>query len=221
MNFYPSILTDSLDLAQKQVNLVKDNPHIKTLQVDIIDGFFTDNLTVTPMDLVDINFHNLQIDFHLMVEEPLAFIEEIINYKDHLPIRAVISQVEKMTSQEDCLELLEKYNLKAGFSLDLFTPLEEILNSNFKKLDVLQIMTIQAGEQGRDFETGTLAKITEVKKRAQSTNSKLEIIADGGIKIHNLKSALNAGANGVCVGSALWESDSINQEIKEFFKNAR
>ena len=151
MNFYPAILTDSLELVQKQINLVRSQKKVKVVQIDIIDGYFVDNLTITPMDLVDIKFHDLKIDFHLMTEEPMTFAEEIVNHGKYFPVRVVIGQVEKMSSQEDFVSLLENYNIMKGLSLDLYTPHEEILDSVFKRLDSLQLMSIEAGAQGHSF----------------------------------------------------------------------
>lgn len=221
MNIYPTILTDSIELAQEQVNLVSGQDKIKIIQVDIIDGYFADNLTITPMDLLDIRFSNLKIDFHLMTEEPLSFAEEIVDYKKYLPIRTVIAQIEKMSSQDDFIEFLVENDLKKGLSLNLYTPHQEIMDSIFKKLDVLQILSIEAGEQGRDFHDFSLGKIREVRNRAEKINPNLEIIVDGGVKLHNIEKVIQAGADSVGVGSALWQSDNIETTLERFCEYAK
>jgi len=220
MNFYPAILTDSIELVQEQVNLVSSKEKIKIVQIDIIDGYFTDNLTITPMDLIDVNFNNLQIDFHLMTEEPLSFAEEIINYNKYFPTRAVIGQIEKMTSQEDFVNLLREREIKAGLSLDLYTPHEEILDSVFTKLNVLQLMAIEAGEQGHNFNDYVLKKIVEVRERANNVNPNLEIIIDGGVKLNNIEKLVEAEVDSVGVGSAIWTSDDINKTLERFSEYA-
>lgn len=220
MNLYPAILTDSIELVQEQIDLVRSKKKIKTVQIDIIDGYFVDNLTITPMDLVDIKFHDLKIDFHLMTEEPLSFAEEIVNHGKYFPVRVVIGQIEKMSSQEDFISLLDDYNIMKGLSLDLYTPHEEILDSVFKRLDALQLMSIKAGAQGHDFNDLVFKKIEAVKRRAQKINPNLEIIIDGGVKLNNIEKLAEAGIDSVGVGSAIWTSDDINKTLERFCEYA-
>ncbi|MDH5533711.1 MAG: hypothetical protein OEX81_04780 [Candidatus Pacebacteria bacterium] len=220
MNFYPTILTDSLELVQEQINLVCSNKKIKTVQIDIIDGFFVDNLTITPMDLVDVKFHDLKIDFHLMTEEPLTFAEEIVNHGKYFPVRVVLGQIEKMSSQEDFISLLEDYNIMKGLSLDLYTPHEEILDSVFKRLDSLQLMSIEAGAQGHAFNDIIFKKIAAVKKRANKINPHLEIIIDGGVKLSNIEKLVEAEVDSVGVGSAIWTSEDVNKTLERFCEYA-
>jgi ribulose-phosphate 3-epimerase len=221
MNIYPAILTDSLETVQEQVDLVRNNRDIKTLQIDIIDGYFVDNLTVTPMDLVDINFYSFNLDFHLMTEEPLSFAQEIADYKKYFSVRAVIGQIEKMSSQVDFIDFLEKEELKKGLSLDLFTPHEEIMDSTFKKLDALQLMAIEAGEQGHQFNDLVIKKIKEVQERAKKINPSLEIIIDGGVKLNNIKKIAETGVHSVGIGSAIWQSDNVATTLERFCEYAR
>lgn len=211
---YPAILTDSIAEVQQQLDLIKGQPQIKVVHIDIIDGYFTDNLTITPMDLVEVNLGQLEIDFHLMTEEPLSFAEEIVNFREFLAPRTVIGQVEKMTSQNDFVDLLLSQEIRAGLSLNLYTPHEEILESVFKKLQVLQLMAIEAGEQGRQFNPNVFAKLEEVKARAKHSNPDLEIIMDGGVKLENIDEVKHHQINGVVVGSALWQSENIEKTLE-------
>lgn len=221
MNIYPAILTDSLELVQRQVNLSKKNSEIKVVQIDIVDGYFFDNLTVTPMDLVDVNFGNLKADFHLMTEEPLSFAEEIVSHKEYFPVRTVVAQIEKMTSQEDFVNFLEEHEIKKGLSLDLFTPHQEIMDSVFTKLDALQLMAIEAGEQGHDFNEFVIKKIEEVKDRAHKINPELEIMVDGGVKLDNIQRLIESGVDSVGIGSAIWKSDNVEATIERFCEYAK
>jgi pentose-5-phosphate-3-epimerase len=65
-----NVLTGNLALAKQQIELAKNCKLLEAIQIDIVDGNFADNHTFTPQDLVDVDFGNLQIDFHLMTEEP-------------------------------------------------------------------------------------------------------------------------------------------------------
>ncbi|NCN03796.1 MAG: hypothetical protein GW942_01835 [Candidatus Pacebacteria bacterium] len=221
MNIYPAILTYSLETVQQQVDLVKNSRDIKTLQIDIIDGYFVDNLTVTPMDLVDITFYSFNLDFHLMTEEPLSFAEEIVDHKAYFAVRTVIGQIEKMSSQEIFISFLEEKEVKKGLSLDMFTPHEEIMDSVFKRLDAIQLMAIEAGEQGQEFNELVLQKIGEVQYRAEKINPNLEIIIDGGVNLENIERIADASVDSVGIGSAIWKSDNIAETLERLQKYAR
>lgn len=205
MNIYPAILTDSLDEFSSQLELVLEQKKCQVLHVDVIDGFFVDNLTLTPADLIEFDLGRLEIDFHLMTEEPLSFLEEIINYQEYFRVRLVIGQIEKMTSQSDFVELLKERQIMAGLSLDLFTPLEEIDDRVFSKLDYLQLMAIEAGEQGKIFDDRVFGKIEEAINRARTQNPNLKIILDGGIKPDKLSDLEQFGLDGVVIGSGIWQ----------------
>jgi ribulose-phosphate 3-epimerase len=212
MNLYPSLLSDSVETIQKQINTVKDLSEIKTVQIDIIDGFFADNLTISVLDLIDLDFGELTVDVHLMTEEPMDFVWELETVKERLPIRAVIAQVERMTHQQDFVDQVKKIGWQAGISLDLFTPLSEIDKNIYEKLDILQLMSIEAGFQGRKFKGQVFEKLEKVNK-----NKDLEIIIDGGVKPENVEKIIQAGADGVAVGSALWKASNIKEAVANFF----
>src|SRR5690606_11795580 len=120
---------DQHDIFQQQLDLCIESGLVHTIQVDIIDGYFVDNITVTPADLIDLDFGDLEIDFHLMTQEPLDFVREIIDYQDDLPVRSVIGQIEQMSNQELFIDEVRRYDWNVGLSLNLNTPISEIDSS--------------------------------------------------------------------------------------------
>ncbi|MDQ5951833.1 MAG: ribulose-phosphate 3-epimerase [Patescibacteria group bacterium] len=212
MKIYPALLSDSREEIQQQVNRVlAEAPDIETVQVDIIDGRFADNLTVTPADLTGISWADLTIDFHLMTEEPLDYVYELIDYKEELPIRAVIAQIERMSNISHFLEDVQKNGLLPGVSIDLHTPLDELEADHLRFIKIIQLMGIEAGFQGQDFNPIVLNKITQLVKACQTLE--IELVIDGGISEKTISSVAAAGATGVAVGSALWNSSSISDTI--------
>ena len=145
----------------------------------------------------------------------------VIDYKEYFAVRTVIGQIEKMSSQENFISFLEEKEVNKGLSLDLFTPHEEIMDSVFKRLDVLQLMAIEAGEQGHKFNDLVFNKIKEVKDRAKKINPSLEIIIDGGVKLDNIEKVAQSGADAVGIGSAIWKSNNIVETLESFQKYAR
>lgn len=207
MKLYPAILTGSIEVVEQQLQQAKSLIGVEVVQIDVIDGVFADNLTVTPIDLINLDFGELKLDFHLMVEEPLDYLNEIVQYQKFLPIRAVLGQIERMSSQDEFIELTKKSGFLAGLSIDLFTPISEIKESLISKLDVVQLMSIEAGFQGQKFDDRVIKKIIELNKIRNTKNNKLEIILDGGIKEAHLEQLKKLKVDGVAVGSWLWKND--------------
>ncbi len=207
MKLYPAILTDSIEEVEQQLLLVKSLIDVGTVQIDVIDGIFADNLTITPIDLITLDFGELKIDFQLMVEEPLDYLNEIIQYKKHLPVRAVLGQIERMSSQKEFIELTKENEMLAGLSIDIFTPISEVQESLFSRLDVIQLMSIEAGFQGQIFNDRVVEKIVELNGIRKAENVNFEIIIDGGIKEVHLDKLKKLNVDGVAVGSWLWNND--------------
>lgn len=213
MNLYPSILTPSTEEYQQQLSFVMDSQVVKVIQVDIVDGIFTDNLTLTPLDLINIDHGDLEIDFHLMTEEPMDYVQELISIKDHLPIRSVIAQIERMSSPQSYLEEVKVQGWKAGFSLDLYTPVSAIDIDCWEDLDIVQLMTIESGFQGQEFNHRAFEKLTEIY---QHTQSEIEIIIDGGVKADLLPFLNEKQVGGATVGSGFWQASDPVAAIQQY-----
>lgn len=214
MTIYPAILSDSREEIQLQVNrllMEAVDKDIEKVQIDIIDGKFVENLTVTPADLPDISWGDLQIDLHLMTEEPLDYVYELIDHKDELPIRAVIAQVERMSSITHFLEDVQKNEWIPGVSLDIFTPLDTLEADDLRFIKIIQLMGIEAGYQGQELNPLVLNKISQLAEACKTLE--IELIVDGGVNPKTIHSIAQAGATGVAVGSALWKSSSISDTI--------
>lgn len=216
MNLYPAILTGSNKEAQQQVMWIASYSKIRTVQVDIIDGQFVENVTITPSDLPMIDFGELSIDLHLMAEEPLDFVYEALEHKDVLSIRSIIAQVERMSSQVDYVETVQKNGWQVGFSLDAFTPFDAIDEASWDAVDIVQLMGIEAGFQGQEFRPATLENIKNLVAIREQLGRNFEIIIDGGVKPDVVQKIEAAGADSVVVGSGLWKSDDLTQAVTTY-----
>ena len=218
MNIYPAILSDSIKTVQKQLDLCKQLEDCRVVQLDVIDGYFVDNITIAPDDLVDLDLGELQVDVHLMTQEPLEFVHMAEDAGIQKEIRSCIGQVERVSSQESFISDLHRIDWRAGLSIDVYTPLDTIDEKSWHMVDVIQIMAIEAGYQGQEFRESAYAKIKEVadKKRAQSLP--FELIVDGGVKLENIERIYKQGADGVAVGSQLWEAVNLSDVYTQIKK---
>lgn len=216
MNIYPAILTQSKRIVQEQINAVVPIEDIETVHIDIIDGSLVENLTVTPLDLIEINFNRLTADIHILTDEPLDYVYEITSIQQpKLPIRAIYAQVEHLSGQQALIEEIQKHGWKAGLSLDFHTPFEAIDDEVWEKLDIIQLMSIEMGFQDQPFQTGVFDKLVELHQELKLRNLKPEIILDGGVDTTNIALIKAAGVHSVSVGSTLWQAESVEDAILE------
>lgn len=218
---YPTILTDSLDTAQQQIDLIMPFQEIKILQFDIIDGQFAENFTLSLNSLLDLNFGRFKIDLHLMSLEPIELVQDLELLPKDLPIRAILAQVEKMSQQNEYCLQVKQAGYKVGLVLDIFTPLDSIDDEIWPNLQFVQLMGVEAGEQNQEFKILCLKKLEKLKAKKEKLKLNFEIIVDGGIKVANAAQILKSGADGLAVGSVLWQSQNLSQEVStldSFFK---
>lgn len=215
MKIYPAILSSDLEVVQAQLDALQPVKTIETVQIDLIDGLFHHNLTISPQALLDLNFGRLKLDLHLMVDEPLETVLLLLDSAKFLPVRAVVAQLEHMSFQKDFAKQLKKTSWKAGLSLDLYTPLSAIDIESFKNFKVFQLMGVEAGEQGQKFSESVLNKIKNLKTLLTEHESKSsEIIVDGGVNLDNASKIIQAGAESLVMGSVLWKAEKDGQ-LKE------
>lgn len=211
MILFPTILTDSLETVQQQINLVSGK--VEGVQIDIIDGEFADNITVFPSDLEHIDPKGLQLDLHLQTVDP---INDVIECESVPNLRMVMAQIERMPSQQDFIDHVKSFGWKVGLSLDLHTPLDEIQLDMLKQLDAVQIMSVACGSQGQHFQDVTLSSIAMMHELLQHNNPTCELWVDGGINPDNIKRVERAGATHVVAGSYLWNQEYLTpQNIAE------
>ncbi len=206
MKIYPGILTDSVSELTQHLGVLQAESQVQTAHIDIIDGSFVDNITVAPLDLAVMSFGELTCDLHLMVDEPMDFVFETEAIKERVPVRALIAQVEHMSFQTSYLEEVRVQNWKAGLSLDLYTPLSAIDEDAWKLLDVLQIMSVQAGYSGQVFQDTALEKISEAREEIKKRGLEIELIVDGGIALPGLAAVAKAGATAAVATSTIWNA---------------
>jgi ribulose-phosphate 3-epimerase len=189
--------------------------HVQTVQMDIMDGQFVDNVTITPIDMTELNFDELKVDLHLMVDEPMDMVYEAISVKDQLPIRAVIGQVEHMSYQAAFIEEVRQQSWLPGLALDLHTPFDAIDLDSWEHVKVIQIMGNQAGVAGQPLKSQAIELVQQVAEYARRQQLELEILVDIGVTPSTVATLVSAGVTGVAVGTALWGASDLETGLQE------
>jgi len=207
LTLFPTILTDSIDTVQKQIDLVAGK--VQGVQIDVLDGEFADNVTVFPIDLEQIDPKGLQIDIHLQTVDP---INDVIECESVPNLRTITAQIERMPSQQDFIDHVKSFGWNVGLSLDLHTPIEEIPPDIFKQLNAGQVMGVACGFQGQPFQKTALPKITLLHEMIELHNPTCELWVDGGVNPDNIKQIEKAGATHVVAGSYLWQQEYLTPQ---------
>lgn len=206
----PAILSSDPSGAKELISLCEGV--VERVQIDIIDGKFADNKTVDPSVLNDLDT-KLKLDFHLMVEEPINWVEKCVRGGAD----RIIGQVEKMDSQEKFAGKVQDVGRKVALAIDLDTD-ERIIEENIlSTLDAVLVMGVPAGFGGQEFNPKVLEKIEKLSKMKQEDDTPFQIIVDGGITLENVKDIFDAGADEVSIGRRLFKGN-LKDNTHEFLK---
>lgn len=212
LKIIPSILTDST--TELNDILAVAEGVVDRVQIDIVDGVFASNKTIEPIALESIDT-DLNLDFHLMVKEPTAWLEQCVRSGAD----RVIGQIEMMKSQTDFVGKATELGLSIGLAIDLDTPVEKIDNSIINNLDVILVMSVKAGRGGQEFDPKSLDKIKELNKIRSKDSSPFKICDDGGVSLEWIDDEARLGVDEVVVGRRLFDGD-LGVNIKKYMKTA-
>ncbi len=200
----PSILSADLLRLAEQIEIVEKNG-ADLIHVDVMDGHFVPNMTFGPAIVKAIKkVTKLPIDVHLMVTNPMDFVEWF-----------AATGVQYLTiHQEACWHLdravnqIKNLGCKAGISINPATPVNTIKHL-LHDLDLVLVMSVNPGFGGQKFIPYTLEKIRELAEWRSQLKADFLIEVDGGIDEHTAKGVLEAGADILVAGSAVFEKESI------------
>ena len=197
MKFSPSLMCMDLTKFKEQVDIL--NERADFYHVDIMDGHFVKNITLSPFFVEQLNkITKLPIDVHLMVEFPGDYIDELAKSG------ATYICPHAETINKDAFRIINKIKslgCKAGVVLNPSTPVEWI-KYYIHLVDKITIMTVDPGFAGQPFIPEMLEKIKELKKIKEENNYSYLIEIDGSCNERTFKRLTSAGAEVLIVGSS-------------------
>lgn len=215
----PAILTDNITELEERLGAVDEavdanGANIKRVQIDIIDGEFVDNKTVDPANMGGVDT-NLSLDFHLMVKEPINWIEKCAN----AGADRIIGQIEMMHSQVDFVGRVQESGLYVGLAVDLETPVSKLDPVVLTNVDVVLLMAVKAGWGGQKFDARVLEKIKELDEIRARDATPFKICVDGGETEETINETHFAGADEVVAGKRLFDGN-LKENIERMQKAA-
>lgn len=211
----PSIL--SADFARLLEDIKKvEKAGCEYLHIDVMDGHFVPNITLGPGIVKSLRKDvNMVFDTHLMIENPDNYIKDFVDAGSDL----IVVHVEACKHLHRTIQNIKSHNVKAGVALNPATPIESIKHV-LEDVDMILIMTVNPGFGGQSFIEGMIEKIKKLKSIIDEKNLNVDIQVDGGIKPSNIDKVVKAGANVIVAGSAIFNSDDINETVKLMRKSA-
>lgn len=204
----PSVLSADFANLEKEVNAVKD-AGAKWVHIDVMDGHFVPNITIgIPVVKSLRNATDMVLDTHLMIENPLKFIEafatagsDIITFHyEALSLEAEIF---------DCIKLIKSFGKKAGISIKPKTGVQVVFPF-INEVDLILVMTVEPGFSGQEFIHESAMKIPLIKQKAPEN---LIIQVDGGINNITGKICTSLGADSLVAGNYIYKSEDYKKAI--------
>lgn len=199
----PAVLTNDFGELVAKFNKLKSLTD--WVQVDIIDGQFVNNTSITLNDLARAT-SDFSLEADLMVWHPEKYLQAALNAK----VKRFVFHLEAVDNPRKMLSLMGRFPFEKGISLNPETPLFN-LPPYLDQIDLILLLGVQPGFQNQEFIPATLEKIRKLKELAP--NKKIEV--DGGIKRNNIREIAQAGADFLTVGSGLFENDNIKRNFEE------
>lgn len=213
MKLSPSVLSADFTRLGEQIQLV-DKAGADYIHLDVMDGQFVPNISFgMPVIEAVRKVTDKPLDVHLMIEEPIRYLQE---FKDAgADIITVHAESCKHLHRTICR--IRELDMKAGVALNPATSVS-ILNYIFDEIDMALVMSVNPGFGGQTFIPAMLDKIKRIHKIATDKGLvNLEIEVDGGITLNNVAAVVDAGADVIVAGSAVFQGNP-EQNVKEFKK---
>lgn len=206
----PSILAADFSCLKDQIKIVEE-AGADYLHLDVMDGHFVPNITFGPGMVKNIRPHsNLFFDVHLMINNPDQFIEPFVVAGADL----VCVHQETCPHLHRTIQNIKELGVNAAVSLNPATPLcsiEEIL----PELDMVLLMSVNPGFGGQSFISSVLNKIKRLRKMIRDQELEIDIQVDGGICLANISEVVEAGANVLVAGSAVFGQVDVKKAVAD------
>lgn len=187
------------------------------LHLDVMDGHFVPNISFGAPVISSIrNRTGLVFDVHLMISDPLSYMESFVKAGADI----ITFHLESDSPVRETVDRIHSFGKKAGISIKPGTPAEALF-PYLRDIDMVLVMTVEPGFGGQSFMYETMPKVSAIRGELIKMGLDTDIQVDGGINEETVRVAAEAGANVFVAGSAVFKSADPAQMISTLKRNAQ